>query len=66
MPGVSLAWAELGEPETDLQRFAVLLHIPPIRAVLIPNQAPFVEIFLLPGKSRGRRKGSQGIEALRV
>lgn len=42
-----------GKPETDLQRFAVLLHIPAIRAVLIPNQAPFVEIFLLP-ENEGR------------
>lgn len=45
--GHELSW---GEPETDLQRFAVLLHIPAIRAVLIPNQAAFVKIFLLPEK----------------
>lgn len=44
-----------GKPETDLKRFAVLLHIPAIRAVLIPNQAPFVKVFLLP-----ENKGQEG------
>lgn len=57
-------WHELswGKPETDLQRFAVLLHIPAIRAVLIPNQAAFVEIFLLPEKEERRSCGGGGGE----
>lgn len=50
--GGSLHAVSWGKPETDLQRFAVLLHIPAVRAVLIPNQAPFVEIFLLPENKR--------------
>lgn len=48
-PRQELSW---GKPGTDLQRFAVLLHIPAIRAVLIPNQAPFVEILLFPESER--------------